>query len=120
MRYFLRTFVAYVLCISACSAFNMKVLELRDVQNFSVSETLRDGSLSLRVSGLAFHSALAVERIETTRDKEDLTVKVILVPARKGLSGRFDYTIDVPSGVRRVLFGESGDQIWPAESQRSQ
>ncbi|WP_303909485.1 hypothetical protein [Thiohalomonas denitrificans] len=113
----LRCVVLFVASVCACSADGMKKLEFKDVQNFSVTESRRDGRLTLHISGLAFHSALAVGRIETTRKDGDLIIYVILVPARKGLSGRFDYEVGLPPGIQRVLFGEGGHQIWPIPHQ---
>jgi hypothetical protein len=112
-----------IICIlfaASCSALSVKVLEFGDVQNFSVSEIRRNGTLSLRISGLTSHSSLAVNHIESTRDKDTLTIKVFLVLARKGLSGRFDYTCEVPQGVQRVLFGEDGYQIWRGKGDPAQ
>lgn len=101
--------------VGECSAMEVVKLEFKDVQNFSISESRKDGLLSLRLTGLAFHSSLAVERIEATTKNDTMIIKVLLVPARKGLSGHFDYTVDVPLGIRRVIFGEGGHQIWPTE-----
>jgi hypothetical protein len=111
----LRSVVFLATIFSACAADGIKKLEFKDVQNFSVSEIRRDGLLALQISGLAFHSALAVGRIETTRKDGDLVIYYILVPARKGLSGRIDYTLELPEGIQRVLFGEEGHQIWPIQ-----
>jgi hypothetical protein len=73
-------------------------------------------SLSLQseveISGLAFHSALAVERVETSLEGETMVVRVVLGPARKGLSGRFSYAAQVPATVTRVVFGKKGAEIW--------
>ena len=99
--------------LAACAGVGAKTLELRDVQNFSMTETLQDGQWALRLSGLAFHSALAVERVETVRRADALVVKVLLSVETRGKTGQFDFVVDVPPGVERVLFGEEGRQIWP-------
>jgi len=107
--------LVFVTLASACFGLNVVPLEFKDVQNFSVREIRSDGSLSLQVSGLAFHSALAVDRIETSTENETMIIKILLVPTRTGLSGRFDYTVSVPPNIKRVLFGENRYQIWPTE-----
>jgi hypothetical protein len=112
-RTVLKILMIYILGIGACAGLNAMTLEFKDVQSFSLSEDRNDGLLSLRISGLAFHSALAVERVETITKDDTIVVKVLLVPARSGLSGRFDHTVSVPSKIQRVVFGENGYQIWP-------
>src|SRR5438477_6988373 len=86
------------------------VLELKDTQNFQVS-VIRERN-ELQISGLVFHSALAVEKITTERQGQDIVVEVQLVRARKGLSGSFNYTFAVPADVSRVLFGKERKEIW--------
>src|SRR5689334_8047119 len=80
------------------------ILELKDVQNFQLAEK-RDVS-EVQISGLAFHSALAVDNLTTREDGQDLIVEVHLVRARKGLSGSFKYTVAVRPQTRRILFGK--------------
>ncbi len=90
------------------------VLSFEDVQNLKVSET-SDGEIKqLRISGLAFHSALAVERMTTQIEGSIMLVKIELVPTRPELSGQFAYTVDIPRNVTRVFFGDLRHQIWPS------
>jgi hypothetical protein len=96
--------------LSFCGCGGNKILELKDVQNFHVVES--PDKSALEVSGLAFHSALAVEGMTTERRGDDLTVELRLVLARKGLSGSFSYAVGVPVGVNRVLFGRDRKEIW--------
>ena len=86
------------------------ILELKDVQNFQAIEK-RETS-ELQISGLAFHSALAVDKMTTERQGQDLIVELHLVRSRKGLSGSFNYTVAVPADVARVLFGKDRKEIW--------
>ena len=96
-------------CFCGCEEDKM-VLELKDVQNFQAVEK-RDAS-ELQISGLAFHSALAVKKITEERQGQDLIVELHLVRARKGLSGSFNYTVGLPARVNRVLFGKDRKEIW--------
>jgi hypothetical protein len=91
----------------------MRTLEFKDVQDFSVTETRREGAVYLRISGLAFHSALAVDHIETFTTGDTLVVKALLIRARKGKSGRFEHVVEVSPAIRRVVFGDDRHQIWP-------
>jgi hypothetical protein len=116
----MRTKTAYLsaLAVSAACVAAMKigevVLEYRDVQNFSISEHLVDGGREIEISGLAFHSSLAVERMTTEVKGDSLLVRVILVRAREGLSGRFKFTVSVPREVKTVVFGDQLHEIWPS------
>lgn len=106
---------ACVIALAACAGLAMKTLEFRDVQGFELEQRSRDGAVSLHVSGLAFHSALAVHGIETSSSGDEILVRVKLGPARKGLSGSFAVDVDVPPQVRRVLFGDERHAIWVRE-----
>jgi hypothetical protein len=114
MKSMIRVLVFTVCCVSAgCGKGAPMVLMLEDVQNFNVSDSSNGEVTQLRISGLAFHSSLAVDKITTQVDGSNLLVKVELVPARGDLSGRFDYPVDIPSNVKRVYFGDMKHQIWP-------
>ena len=116
----MKTRLAYlcVLVMSAACVASMKigemVLEYKDVQNFSISEHPIDGGREIEISGLAFHSALAVEKMTTEVRGDLLIVRVILVPAREGLSGRFKFNVSVPPGVKMVVFGDQMKEVWPS------
>lgn len=88
------------------------VLELKDVAGFKISETKNSDGLELEISGLAFHSSLAVQELITARRDGDLEVKVILTPTSKGRTGSFAYKLGVDGDVNRVLFGNERKVIW--------
>jgi hypothetical protein len=114
MKSMIRVLVFAVCCIFAgCGKGAPMVLAIEDVQNLNVSDSWNGEVRQLRIRGLAFHSSLAVEKIKTQIDGSNLLVKVELVPTRGNLSGRFDYTVDIPSNVERVYFGDMKHQIWP-------
>ncbi len=88
------------------------LLEYKDVQFFKVREMQSSPNVSLQVSGLAFHSSLAVESIETKVDNGCMVVLVNLVPAHGKLTGNFNYDFDVPREVNSVCFGPTKHVIW--------
>jgi hypothetical protein len=94
----------------ACEPMNANVLQLKDVQGLSVTWSKEKRVLS--VKGLAFHSALAVESMRIERKGNRLLILLYLVPARRGLSGSFEYEVPVPVDVREVLFGSKAESIW--------
>lgn len=99
---------------AGCANSAPMVLSFEDVQNLDVSE-VSDGEVrQLRISGLAFHSSLAVERMTTQIKGSIMLVKIELVLTRPELSGRFAYTVNIPSNVTRVFFGDLKHQIWPS------
>jgi hypothetical protein len=90
----------------------MQILEFKDVQDFSMREVRQGDALNLHMSGLAFHSSLAVDRIEQVTEGDTRRVRVVLCLASKAKSGRFNFDVAVPKGVRRVLFGNEGHEVW--------
>jgi hypothetical protein len=90
-----------------------KVVEAKDVRFFEIKEVNVAGTRALKLKGLVFHSALAVEGIDITQEGNDMRVTVKLTPAKKGLSGSFEVEIPLKSQDSRVLFGTSDEQIWP-------
>ena len=96
----------------ACARGEPIHLEARDIQFFKVSATQVDSKTTLHLSGLAFHSALAVDKLSQVRDGNTLRLTISLVPARPGLSGSFDYTIVIPPKTLRVTFGDEQKVIW--------
>jgi hypothetical protein len=87
-------------------------LEYKDVNFFEVRETQFTPIVSLKISGLAMHSSLAVERVVTKTENRSLVVLVHLTPARKDLRGDFTYNFDVPESVDSVKFGMGRHVIW--------
>lgn len=88
------------------------ILESKDVQFFKASSYQVEGNERLHLAGLAFHSALAVDKLEQEESGEVLHLKIVLVPAKKGLSGSFDYIVDIPSTIAYVTFGTAETVIW--------
>jgi hypothetical protein len=95
--------------LAACGGDNELTLKLEDVQVFKAQQS-RPGELLL--SGLAFHSALAVERIDIVRQEDAIQVNVMLVPAKAGMSGSFTYALPLDDKVDRVTFGDAETLVW--------
>ena len=109
----------YVLIITACTAAcgheGDMVLALNDVQFFKAQE-ISTSPVTIRLSGLAFHSSLAVRNITTLQGSDSLQVLVHMAPAVSGMSGSFSYDLVVPASVDRVSFGEEKALIWDRSS----
>lgn len=114
MSRFVSTFLLMILVAvtASCIAKNDMVLDYKDTQFFKIEELNKKIPYKLKISGLAFHSALAVNEIKTKVHGSLLTVYVQLVQAKPGLSGSFDYELVVPESVSEVRFGNSEFVIW--------
>ncbi len=88
------------------------ILEYKDVQGFAIKEAVKGSITELTISGLEFHSALAVKEIVTRTDGKKMIVEVLLTPATQGLSGRFEYKVDIPPAIETVEFGSERYPIW--------
>lgn len=94
------------------------ILETKDVAGLKIEEqgNSHRGNVIL-VSGLAFHSALAVDKIITkTNSDSSITMLVYLSTARSGMSGRFKYEINIPPNINTVTFGNEKVIIWKNKS----
>jgi hypothetical protein len=92
------------------------ILELKDVQQFKVLEKHAQSQTNLELSGLCFHSALAVDGITLKTNDPDLVVMVRVALAHGQMSGSFDYNLVVPNQVDRVLFGRKENVVWTRQS----
>jgi hypothetical protein len=98
--------------LPSCSLGGETILEAKEVQFFKVNEINSATSHDLILSGLAFHSSLAVRNIKTIQEKDSMTIFVYLVPAKAGMSGNFEYLISIPSSVNTINFGNEKIAIW--------
>ena len=105
-------FLLVAFLIAACAEGSEMILESRDVQFFKVVETTSSPSTLLKISGLAFHSSLAISEMASKIESDSLTILIHLVPVKKGSSGNFSYEIAVPIGVNVVRFGNEAVVIW--------
>lgn len=105
--------IVILLLMSSCVEGREVVLEFKDVQFFKM-EMAAETTVTpvLRLSGLAFHSSLAVSEITTTKEEESMVILVHLTPARAGLRGDFEYRLEIPMSVSTVSFGNERRVIW--------
>jgi len=102
-----------LILVAACAKGQVMILEKDDVQFLKVAPSANsEQQTSLDISGLAFHSALAVSGHREIRTGDAMTILVELVPAKEGLSGSFEFTVSVPEDVAVVRFGEKQAEIW--------
>jgi hypothetical protein len=104
--------IAVTFLTTVCNAGDDMILEYKDVQFFKVTEIHSRKPLVVKISGLAFHSAMSVEKITTRSEQSSLVVYVHLTLARPGLSGRFEYELTVPDSINEVRFGNEKAVIW--------
>lgn len=103
--------VLVAVLLVACVQGRDMILEFKDVQFFQGEQTASSPA-AIKLSGLAFHSSLAVREITTSQYDESLQVLVHLTPAAAGLSGNFDYILHIPASVNTVSFGREKAVIW--------
>jgi hypothetical protein len=110
--------VAGLLLLTAggCRSVPASTLERRDVQNFSASPLDVQGLRLVRVTGLAMHSALAVQRVETQTEDGAVRVRIEMALAKKDQTGSFDVVVLVPDSASKVEFGDERAVIWPPAS----
>lgn len=100
-------------CIVAqASSFLSQSLELKDVLGLSVTEESNAKLCSLRIRGLAGHSALMIERTIVERKGRTAQVLVDLSLARDGGSGNFDLALNIDPPIDEVIFGNEKAVVW--------
>jgi hypothetical protein len=108
----MRKLTLMIIFFTCCSFGGEMILKFSDVQFFKIRETKSDPTISLEVSGLAFHSAMAVKETKVITEGNTETVFVDLTPAKKGLSGSFVFEFSVPNNIDIVQFGPDKHLIW--------
>ena len=91
------------------------IIEAKDVKFFEITK-IEDSNLNkVRITGLVFHSSMAVKKIDLIFDKNVAVIRVIITPTHAGLSGRFSIDVPIDSGVNKILFGQELIQIWSSD-----
>ena len=98
---------------------NALIAEKSDVRFQPLKVITVDGHSELRVSGLLFHSAVVAENIRLVADGRTIRLIVEMAATHAGKSGRFEATIALPTEVRRVTFGQTDEELWTREDNRS-
>lgn len=113
MARFLLAVVLFLAPATACSDGETMTLEKDDVQFLKITPLPdEERATSIVVSGLAFHSGLAVSTHAIEQEEGATTLLVTLVPARQGLSGSFEIPVEVGPDVTVVRFGSKKAPIW--------
>jgi hypothetical protein len=107
------------LLTGSCTGSSDTILEAKDVQFFKVEIVRSATPVRLKISGLAFYSALSVRKITTRTNGHNMVVLVHLGLAKKGESGSFEYELTVPDDVMEVGFGNGAVTIWKREPKGS-
>lgn len=100
---------------SACAQEGGMTLELKDVQFFQAKQ-IDSSTMTIRLTGLVFHSSLGIRNIITLQDNQSLQILVYLVPATAKFTGNLDFSVTVPSSIQSVTFGKTKAVIWDRET----
>jgi hypothetical protein len=99
----------------ACAQEENMILELKDVQFFQ-AEQINTSPVTIKLSGLAFHSSLAIRDVTTSQYGDSLQVLVHLTPVTGDMTGNLDYDFAIPSTINSVSFGKEKVIIWSRTS----
>jgi hypothetical protein len=111
ITYKLFAYIFALLITGGCAAVNDIILESKDVQFLKVEE-LQTTPTRLKISGLAFTSAMSVSKITTKANDSAIVIQVHVALAKPGTSGSFAYELPVPESVKEVRFGTGPAPIW--------
>jgi len=93
--------MALILCLHGCYA--PSYLRFSDTLNRKIQTEVHQGKLYLRVSGLCGHSALGIEKLMVSTDKDIMTIKIALKLRGNGL---FDEKIEIPKSISMVYWDD--------------
>lgn len=109
----IRWLILAVAIFYSVSGMAQTFLEAKDVIGLKIEKSDDKAGEILNISGLSSHSALAVENMELkTIDNHTLLLKITLMLAKRGASGKFDYTVKLPKEINTVEFGNEQQVIW--------
>jgi hypothetical protein len=97
---------------AAASGGGAVIAEAKDVRPLDVRDAGASPNDVLYISGVASRDDLVVTSVRAMPDGDSLNVLVGLGTPSSGGSGRFQYTLEVKSGVRTVTFGSEKTVIW--------
>src|SRR5258708_11291879 len=102
----MKSLLRFLLCCplifstGGCTFMHHEIIESKDVQFFKVEKLPGEHPVKVRLSGLAFKSAMSVTKITTKIEGSAIIVSVHLALAKPGTSGSFEYDLVVPDSVR--------------------
>lgn len=114
----IKGFILFVLLTTiGCQPMSPTILEFKDVQFFKLDTiSTTENQDELKLSGLAFHSALCVREIKQKKYSNEVQIIVYLSRCKKELSGRFEYFITISKNVEKVTFGNNRAVVWNREN----
>lgn len=112
----LKLFVLYLMIflnIVGCKEVDSMILEYEDIQFFkSELITNKNGENLVRISGLSFHSSMAVKNISSYTEGSSVIVLIHLTPTKQGLSGSFQHDIELSNTISSIKLGTKKHIIW--------
>ncbi|MFA7340730.1 MAG: hypothetical protein WC028_28350 [Candidatus Obscuribacterales bacterium] len=89
-------------------------LERSDIAGFHVTEVADGKIVHLHIRGLPMYSGdSGCSNLKSKLSGDELRLQSTRRLFRRGVP--FDFMVDVPSGIKRVVFGPSRKQIWPKD-----
>src|SRR6266853_420036 len=92
-----------------------KILSRRDAMSLSAVVSNNNGKNILTVSGFSGDSSMGVYNISSEEHGDKLLIIVLETLIRKGLTGNFDYSVEIKENINYVCFGSLSDVIWRRE-----
>ena len=117
IKKFLLLFILLFLSVNLSAGVFSKTLEYNSVINLTAVESSENNKTILTVSGLCADSAYAVNKIDV--QKRDTKIVITITTSlihKKTQSGSFKHSFEIPSDVKRVVFGNVEYEIWNADS----
>ena len=94
------------------------ILEADDVVWRGIEVRPTSQGADIRIAGLAFHSALVVQRVDWRETGDSILVLIYMAPTSPGKSGAFDLKFSAHHPVSRIIFGNKQKPIWSKSAER--
>jgi hypothetical protein len=92
-----------------------KILSRRDAMSFSAVVSYNNGKNILTVSGFSGDSSMGIYNISSEEHGDKLLIIVYETLIRKGLTGNFEYSVELKENINYVCFGSLSDVVWRRE-----
>lgn len=87
------------------------VVEKSDIQ-FLETKEIGSPPDSIEVSGLLFHSSMAIESIENIEQGEVIHLLVKSSPVKEGRTGNLKYVVPITENTNMITIGKEKDVLW--------
>lgn len=117
----MKKYLFALLLILTTGSCSNSILEREQIDKLNVQADEKDGKICLSVSGLCMCSAYVVRGKEVTSygDTLQIIIKKSLAGKRTD-SGHFSYSVEIPSHINHVVFGDNKVVIWDKHAVRCQ